>query len=445
MSDGFFDGYPDVDRRSCRLLGPTALITQGLMGVLVMSSLVYKRHREEPKRPWRIWLFDVSKQVIGQLFVHGVNVLISDVVAHVSSGNACVFYFLNILIDTTLGVGVIYFVLHFITYLLTEKCNFKGFESGQYGSPPSFIYWTRQAAVYLLALLTMKLLVVALFAAWPGIFKVGEWLLTFLGPSDAVQVIFTMGLFPILMNILQFWLIDSIVKGSHASSLALPTDTPRASLDPDNEPLFRADSDDDSDDDMRHDIENPRTRSLSRHRDDALDPATADEPKSLSSETATIVGSGSNTPLPKSVEVPSTPIAVHAYPPSIASTSSTPASSLVSSVSSRTKSMSPKSKPKRVRPMPPPILPLQALPSEPQAIGDVLRDSSVPLSGKPSPGLALRDEEIPNEKDWAAWEENGEDDWVERGPEEDWTGREAKRDAVNDAWTRAYGAVGTES
>lgn len=47
--------------------------------------------------------FDVSKQITGQLFVHGGNVLISGIVARLSSGNACVLYFLNILIDTTLG------------------------------------------------------------------------------------------------------------------------------------------------------------------------------------------------------------------------------------------------------------------------------------------------------------------------------------------------------
>ena len=51
----------------------------------------------------------MSKQVVGQMFVHGVNVLISDVGSTRSSGNACVLYFLNILIDTTLGV----FILHF--------------------------------------------------------------------------------------------------------------------------------------------------------------------------------------------------------------------------------------------------------------------------------------------------------------------------------------------
>ena len=78
-------------------------VVQALLGLLVILSLVYKRHRESPKRPWNIWVFDVAKQLAGQMFVHGVNLLISGIVAHVASGNACVLYFLNILVDTTLG------------------------------------------------------------------------------------------------------------------------------------------------------------------------------------------------------------------------------------------------------------------------------------------------------------------------------------------------------
>jgi hypothetical protein len=37
------------------------------------------------------------------MFVHAFNVFVSDLVSHHSSNNACVSYFLNILIDTTLG------------------------------------------------------------------------------------------------------------------------------------------------------------------------------------------------------------------------------------------------------------------------------------------------------------------------------------------------------
>ena len=89
----------------------------------------------------------------------------------------------------SVGVGIIYVILQVATHILTEKLHFKGFESGVYGTPPSINYWFRQAAVYLFALTCMKLLVLALFAALPVIFDLGEWLLSFLGGSDAAQVI----------------------------------------------------------------------------------------------------------------------------------------------------------------------------------------------------------------------------------------------------------------
>lgn len=37
------------------------------------------------------------------MFVHALNVLISNLGSHHSAGNACTYYFLNILLDTTLG------------------------------------------------------------------------------------------------------------------------------------------------------------------------------------------------------------------------------------------------------------------------------------------------------------------------------------------------------
>ena len=59
-----------VDRESCSLFGSTALTVQGLMALLVLTSLVIKRYREHPQRPWRVWMGDVSKQIIGQGFLH---------------------------------------------------------------------------------------------------------------------------------------------------------------------------------------------------------------------------------------------------------------------------------------------------------------------------------------------------------------------------------------
>lgn len=66
-------GNLPLDRHSCQLLGPTALVSpaamqntvadptmspqivQGFMGVLAILSLVYKRQRETQKRSWEIW------------------------------------------------------------------------------------------------------------------------------------------------------------------------------------------------------------------------------------------------------------------------------------------------------------------------------------------------------------------------------------------------------
>ena len=94
----------------CELLGPFAILVQAALGGLALLSLVYKRWRERPQRPVKIWAFDVSKQVVGSILLHLANLLMS----MISSGdltpspttssdsyktNPCSFYLLNLAID----------------------------------------------------------------------------------------------------------------------------------------------------------------------------------------------------------------------------------------------------------------------------------------------------------------------------------------------------------
>jgi hypothetical protein len=101
----------------CKLLGPFALIVQAALGGLALLALVYKRWRERPQRPLKIWWFDVSKQVVGSVLVHVANLVMS----MLSSGqlsiklgpdvatageddyspNPCSFYLLNLGIDVS--------------------------------------------------------------------------------------------------------------------------------------------------------------------------------------------------------------------------------------------------------------------------------------------------------------------------------------------------------
>lgn len=261
-----FPGIPDNDEqanRNCRLLGPFAIGVQIIMGFFVFGTLIFKRQREKPKRPWKIWTLDISKQMLGQLFVHILNVLLSWLGSRASEGenNPCSLYFLNIAIDTTIGVLFIYYCMRFLTHYFTDVLGWPGFVSGQYSSTPSVIgrrrragprrmsnsvpadddastnalpdmtrnessrsigsaksakprmsFFFRQLAIYLLSLLLMKIMVLIMFAILPFLFDIGRWVLDLFGDHKKAQVFFVMALFPLAMNTLQFWLIDSVLR-----------------------------------------------------------------------------------------------------------------------------------------------------------------------------------------------------------------------------------------
>jgi len=123
-----------ADNGECSLLGPFAIVVQGALGGLAILALVYKRWRERPQRPIKIWFFDVSKQVVGSVLVHIANLLMS----MLSSGqftikadastvagierrmldaqgryrpNPCSFYLLNLAIDVS---PLPFFLFHYV-------------------------------------------------------------------------------------------------------------------------------------------------------------------------------------------------------------------------------------------------------------------------------------------------------------------------------------------
>lgn len=109
---------PNAPKKECQLLGPFALLVQGALGGFALLTLVAKRYRETPRRPWKIWFFDVSKQIFGSMLTHVLNVgmsMISSVnianhaekfgsLAHDEDGrgpNPCSYYLLNLGIDVS--------------------------------------------------------------------------------------------------------------------------------------------------------------------------------------------------------------------------------------------------------------------------------------------------------------------------------------------------------
>ena len=193
----------------CELMDGFAIVIQMTLALIAFGSLLFKRHRESPQRPLVIWAMDTSKQAFAASLVHFTNVFVSAE----GTGNPCVWYFLHLLLDTTVGVYVLSVFLS-ILHRLVDYFQIPDMQSGVYGVPPRLSVWLKQFLLFITAWLFVKLLVVLSLAYIPLFRIIGELLLSpFKSIGDPrAQIVFVMLLFPLVMNIVQAWLIDMLIK-----------------------------------------------------------------------------------------------------------------------------------------------------------------------------------------------------------------------------------------
>lgn len=226
---------PGAENGKCQLLGPFAILVQAALGGLALLSLVYKRWRERPQRPVKIWAFDVSKQVFGTVLLHMANLLMSmfsagEIEAKLAKAaanavgagpdddwlpNPCSFYLLNLGIDTTLGIPILLLILK-VLHIGASKTPLanppESIKSGWYDDPPRATWWLKQSILYFIGLLCMKVCVFFIFQLCPWIVVVGDWALRWTEGNEALQIAFVMLIFPLIMNAFQYYVIDTFIK-----------------------------------------------------------------------------------------------------------------------------------------------------------------------------------------------------------------------------------------
>ncbi|KAJ2493817.1 hypothetical protein IWW37_000203 [Coemansia sp. RSA 2050] len=214
---------------NCELVGPFSILVQVLVGTLGFSTLIIKRHFERPRRPWLVWGFDVSKQIIGGTLMHMSNLLVS---ALSGSGE----YVLNLTLDCTIGILFITGYLKLFGYL-AQRLNVKGLESGHYGDPPSWKRWIKQASIFCASMISMKLTVVLLITLFPVLVGLGDLILKpiLMTHSPRFEIVFVMAIWPLSLNIFESWILDQFIKTKRGSG-SFPTDghIPLATTDADS-------------------------------------------------------------------------------------------------------------------------------------------------------------------------------------------------------------------
>lgn len=86
----------------------------------------------------------------------------------------------------------------------------------------------------------MKFCVLLIFAFLPWIAQIGDWALRWTEGSEALQIVFVMFIFPLIMNALQYYIIDSFIKDPAAGTTEGSNARDEDEDDESREPLHRA-------------------------------------------------------------------------------------------------------------------------------------------------------------------------------------------------------------
>lgn len=242
----------------CQLLGPLSLMIQSLMGVLILMVLLLKRNYETPRRRLIIWWYDIIKQVGGSLTIHFLNIMLSiwkrdedqtcSIKIKVPNDNPnddqCDWYFLNLLMDTTVGLPILYVALHMVEKIAL-KLGIENIQSGDYfvkkstqtldpdeNKPaeqreecistrppqcrlrqPSFFAFVKQFNVFIISLMIMKLTIYLMLNYLEEIgYMIANILIGWADPWPNFQLFLIMFICPILLNCFQYCCVDSIIK-----------------------------------------------------------------------------------------------------------------------------------------------------------------------------------------------------------------------------------------
>ncbi|XP_010712152.1 store-operated calcium entry regulator STIMATE-like isoform X1 [Meleagris gallopavo] len=211
------------------LLGRFGVLLQALLALCTFCTLMLKRFKEpkEERRPWRIWIYDTSKQVIGALFIHFTNIFLSDL----TEEDPCSLYLINFILDATLGMLLIWLGVKVVSWAVQrQKCTHLVF--GEYGDPPQAAAWIGQCSLYMVIVAVEKTLIilVLLIPSWTKA-KLQQILLSYI-PNPQLELIVVMLVVPFIVNAVLFWVVDSLIMRKHKQKDMLningSTETPQA-------------------------------------------------------------------------------------------------------------------------------------------------------------------------------------------------------------------------
>lgn len=217
VSDGLTKHFAE-----CELNNGFGIGVQAVLAFTAFCILILKRLREplKERRPVKIWFCDTSKQGIGAMLIHFANVFLA---SWSNAKDPCTWYFINYILDTTVGLLVIWFLLRLLHCVAVRK-GWVRLRMGEYGSPPQFKTWFFQCSAYIGVMGVEKMVILCLFqlSFWSTVKK---FILKPISHYPKFELIVVMLIVPFIMNALMFWVVDNFLMRKHRKFPAPPNDT----------------------------------------------------------------------------------------------------------------------------------------------------------------------------------------------------------------------------
>lgn len=180
---------------------------QVLLACLAFTCLVAKRFCEprHRRRSWLIWFYDTSKQGMGAMAIHLSNVWL----AQQYKGDPCTWYIINFLLDSSLGLLIIFIGIR-SAQILSKIKQWDAINFGEYGKPPSVNAWLTQCVLYVALMMIVKVLI-TLFMQLNFWDSVKDLLLYPVRMNRHLELALVMLIIPFFVNILMFWVTDNFL------------------------------------------------------------------------------------------------------------------------------------------------------------------------------------------------------------------------------------------
>ncbi|EKX35017.1 hypothetical protein GUITHDRAFT_155592 [Guillardia theta CCMP2712] len=205
----------------CDFFGSFGFFVQFVLAVLSFSALIVKRNQENPRRPMKVFQYDVAKNGLGACTVHFMNIFIA--MQFAGKEDPCPWYFIQILFDTTVIVYANFVVLRWL-----EKVVHSHFatdvSSGDYGDPPQITRWFHQLGVWLTVVVVCKIGITSVEYVFKNpLAEFGAIILAPLCFNPHLELFIVVVFLPLILNAFQFWIMDSYLMYSNELHAKIPS------------------------------------------------------------------------------------------------------------------------------------------------------------------------------------------------------------------------------